>query len=128
MPAIGSKETRARGRSVEMTLRVLALLLAFAGPVAYYYEISTSRFVRLALLFGAWILAVLVFALSSAGRVFWQFLRDARVELRKVVWPTRPQYLQTTGFVIVMVIVLSLMLWIFDLGLGAIMRLLTVGG
>jgi preprotein translocase SecE subunit len=105
--------TRQRGRGLETVLRTLAVVFALAGPLAYYYEDTAGRPLRLGLLLGAWILAGLCFA---------------RVELRKVVWPTRPQYLQTTGFVIVMVVVLALLMWVFDLGLGALMRALTVGG
>jgi preprotein translocase subunit SecE len=125
MAVSGTKE---RARGLEMFLRVLAVVLALAGPLAYYYEDTAGRPLRLGLLALAWVLAVLCFAATDAGRVFYRFLREARVELRKVVWPTRPQYLQTTGFVIVMVVVLALLLWVFDLGLGALMRVLTVGG
>jgi preprotein translocase subunit SecE len=120
--------TRQRGRGLETVLRTLAVVFALAGPLAYYYEDTAGRPLRLGLLLGAWILAGLCFAGSEAGKLFLRFLREARVELRKVVWPTRPQYLQTTGFVIVMVVVLALLMWVFDLGLGALMRALTVGG
>ena len=120
--------TKERGRGFEMALRTLAVVLALAGPLAYYYEDTAGRPLRLGLLAVAWILAGLCFAVTDAGSIFRRFLREARVEMRKVVWPTRPQYLQTTGFVIVMTVILALLMWAFDLGLGALMRALTVGG
>ena len=125
---MATPSTGQRTRGVEMVLRTLAVLLALAGPLAYYYEDTAGRPLRLGLLVAAWALAVLCFAFTDAGHLFLRFLREARVELRKVVWPTRPQYLQTTGFVIVMTVILALLLWVFDLGLGALMRVLTVGG
>ena len=44
----------------------------------------------------------------------WNFLGETRAELRKVVWPTRPETLQTTLVVIVMVLIASLLLWGVD--------------
>jgi len=52
-----------------------------------------------------------------------RFLRDARVELKKVTWPTPKEALASTSVVIVVVIVLSIFLGIVDLGLTRIIRL-----
>jgi preprotein translocase subunit SecE len=58
----------------------------------------------------------------------WQFAGDARNEVRKVVWPTRQETLQTTLIVIVMVLILGIILWLFDRMLMSILRFLTGQG
>jgi preprotein translocase subunit SecE len=50
------------------------------------------------------------------------------MEVRKVVWPTRQETLQTTLIVIVMVLILGILLWLFDMVLMAILRFLTGTG
>jgi preprotein translocase subunit SecE len=50
------------------------------------------------------------------------------MEVRKVVWPTRQETLQTTLVVIVMVLILSIVLWLFDLALTAILQAATGKG
>ena len=52
-----------------------------------------------------------------------RFLREARVELKKVTWPTPKEALASTSVVIVVVIIVSLFLGIVDLGLTRIIRL-----
>jgi preprotein translocase subunit SecE len=71
-----------------------------------------------ALRFAGWIVLacfLLFVALQTAsGRSLWRFSKDARAELRKVVWPTRPETIQTTMIVVLMVVVMSLILWGLD--------------
>jgi len=52
-----------------------------------------------------------------------QFLRESRVELRKVTWPTPKEALASTSVVIVVVIIISMFLGIVDFGLTKIIRL-----
>ena len=65
---------------------------------------------------------------TERGRALWQFAGDARNEVRKVVWPTRQETLQTTLIVIVMVLILGVILWLFDMVLMSILRFLTGQG
>ena len=48
---------------------------------------------------------------TEPGRNLWNFLQDAQVEVRKVVWPTRQETTQTTLLVIAVVILAALILW-----------------
>ena len=52
-----------------------------------------------------------------------RFLKEARVELRKVTWPTPKEALASTSVVIVVVIIMSLFLGVVDIGLTRIIRL-----
>jgi preprotein translocase subunit SecE len=64
---------------------------------------------------------------TAVGRGLWRFGGDARTELRKVVWPTRQETIQTTLVVMVVVLVMALFMWAVDSGLFAIVRAL-IGG
>ena len=52
-----------------------------------------------------------------------RFLREAKVELKKVTWPTPKEALASTSVVIVVVIIVSIFLGVVDLGLTKIIRL-----
>ncbi len=52
-----------------------------------------------------------------------QFLREVKVELKKVTWPTRKQTLGSTVVVIILVMIISLFLGVVDAGLSAMLRL-----
>ncbi|NVL92024.1 MAG: preprotein translocase subunit SecE [Desulfobacterales bacterium] len=51
-----------------------------------------------------------------------QFLVDAKVELKKVTWPTRKELLSTTAVVLILVFLIAFFLGIVDLGLVKIIR------
>ena len=53
-----------------------------------------------------------------------QFLKEARTELSKVTWPTTKQAIASTSVVLVVVLVVSLVLGIFDFGLVKMMKLI----
>ena len=88
--------------------------LILAGLIANHYYSEVSILVRLL----GWlvILAVAGFVASKTQKGQWviDFVRDSRMELRKVVWPTREETMQTTIVVAVMVVVLALILWGLD--------------
>jgi preprotein translocase subunit SecE len=60
--------------------------------------------------------------LASYIQITLQFLREARMELKKVKWPTRKELLASTGAVIFLVLILSLFLGIIDFGLIKIIK------
>lgn len=107
---------------------VAAVAVLVVGLWAFYFFASYSlllRVVGLLLLSGA---AVAIALTSLPGRQLWRFAVDARMEVRKVVWPTRQETLQTTLIVIVMVLILGILLWLFDMVLMSILRFLTGQG
>ena len=60
---------------------------------------------------------------TDKGRAAWEFMRDSRTELRKVVWPTRKETTQTTLVVIGVVTLVAIFLWMVDGVLSWIVRL-----
>jgi preprotein translocase subunit SecE len=71
---------------------------------------------------------VLVFALSPIGRGFWQFVLDARNELRKVFWPTTTEAWQTTLVVFIFAAIAGVFFYVLDFGLAWATKLLTGQG
>jgi preprotein translocase subunit SecE len=58
-------------------------------------------------------------AIHAKGHCFlWRWLKEARTEIRKVVWPTRQETTQTTLIVVAVVLVMALVLWGLDSLLG----------
>jgi len=55
---------------------------------------------------------------TAKGASFWSLVKGARTEIRKVVWPTRQETVQTTMIVVVFVLVMALILWGLDSFLG----------
>jgi len=64
------------------------------------------------------IVALLTLVQTQKGRAAWDLLKDARSEIRRVVWPTRQETVQTTMIVLVLIMVFSLILWLLDSGLS----------
>lgn len=62
--------------------------------------------------------AGLVAVQTAKGRLFWELLKDARIEIRKVVWPNREETTQTTLIVLALVVIVALILWGLDTLLG----------
>ncbi|HLQ26496.1 MAG TPA: preprotein translocase subunit SecE [Acidiferrobacterales bacterium] len=104
---------------------ILAVLIVAIGIGAFYYLDTKSDWIRYLILLGALTAAVAVAATTVQGKSAWEFTKEARVELRKVVWPTRKETAQMTLVVIIMVIVVALFLWIVDWGLIKAVQALT---
>ena len=96
---------------------ILAALIAVGGLVAFYWLGERPTVVKLAALFGAWAVAIVLMWFTETGRTFVAFSREAWEEAKRVVWPTRKETLQTTGVVFVFVLVMALFLWIVDASL-----------
>ena len=93
---------------------ILIFLLLIAGIVANYYFAQIPWAIRTAI--GIILIAILcaIALWTSQGQRAWSFIMSARGELRKVVWPTRQETIQTTLVVIAMVVVTALFLWGID--------------
>ncbi len=55
--------------------------------------------------------------MTNVGRQTFEFAKQSKVELQKVVWPNRQETIQTTSIVMVMVAVTGLILWGIDAGM-----------
>jgi len=113
---------------VDSAKLVLAIAVLIAGIAGYYWFAGMPVAVRiLMVLAGLGIGAALLFW-SAQGQVLWQYIQGSRVELRKMVWPTRQETLQTTLVVFVFVLLLGVFFWLVDMLLAWATRHLTGQG
>ena len=97
-------------------LVVAALVLV--AVVGNQYCSAEPILYRVIALLALAVIAAFVALQTSKGRSFFILLKEARVEIRKVVWPTRQETTQTTLIVVAVVLVMALLLWGLDSLLG----------
>jgi len=111
--------------AVDIAKLTVAVLLAVGGAVAFYWFAgSWPLWARILTVMAGLGLGAFIGAGSSQGRQFTKFLRDAQIEVRKVVLPTRQETWQTTLIVGVAVLLIGILVWIIDLILSWIIRLM----
>lgn len=110
----------------KLRLAVVALLVV-GGLVAYYLLAPQGSLIRWGVLIAALVLAVVVFFTAESGRRLVAFGRDSWREVKKVVWPTRKEALQTTAFVFAFAVTMALFLWLTDKTLEWVMYDLILG-
>lgn len=107
----------------------LAGLVVAAAIVAFYFFSEESLLYRVIGLLAAAGVAAAIFYQTARGQSLWRFFQDSRTEVRKVVWPTRAETMQTTLIVAVLVVIVGLFLWLLDMFLSFGFQFLTgIGG
>jgi preprotein translocase subunit SecE len=104
-----------------------AALLLVASIVAFYYLGRQDLWVRVGALLALLAAAVALFFTSEPGRQLVAFGRDSVKEVKKVVWPTRKEAMQMTGYVFAFVFVMALFLWLTDKTLEWVLYDLVLG-
>ena len=92
----------------------VAGLLVVGAVVAFYALAQQDLWVRTAALIVVLAAAVATFFTSEPGRQLTAYGRDSVREVKKVVWPTRKEALQMTGYVFAFVLVMAFFLWLTD--------------
>ncbi|MGB5345263.1 MAG: preprotein translocase subunit SecE [Woeseia sp.] len=99
-------------------LDILKLLIAIAaligGLFAYYYYVEVSLPLRVLMVLGGFAAGAGIAMTSAQGQRLKAFVQGSRVEIRKVVWPTRQETTQTALAVFVFTLILSLFFWGLD--------------
>ena len=96
----------------------LAVLILLSGLVGYYYYAEYSNLYRVLGVLVAAGVAIAVFGSTLRGQNLLGYLKNSRTEVRKMVWPTRQEALQTTLIVVVLVMLIAIFLWLIDMFLG----------
>ena len=117
-----------QGSALDMVKLVIAIGIVVAGVAAYYQFADQSQLLRVIGVLAALLVGGAIALTSSQGRALWSFANEARAEVRKVIWPTRPETVQTTLAVLVIVIIVGLFLWAVDSILFWVVQLLTGQG
>lgn len=97
------------------SLKWLLVIGVVAGGIWANSVYAVAPFLyRLGIGLGLVFLAVLIAFYTAKGKAVWDLAKEARVELRKVVWPTRTEWTQTTLIVVVAVILVAALLALID--------------
>lgn len=122
------KMTKRKEQSVEVVkqsspldyvLWVIALALLLFATMANsylpkYWVMANDVWVRIGVIVGSVIVALGLLYLTQQGKGFIQLLKESRIELRRVTWPTKPETISTSWQVIVLVFIAAFLIWVFD--------------
>lgn len=106
------------GSRLDTLLLFAAVLLIGGAMFAFYYLDGRILLLgRLAVLAIGVAGGIVIGYQTAVGRLAWDTMLGSRIELRKVVWPSRQQSIQVTLLVAVVVLLTALFLWLVDTGL-----------
>ncbi len=101
---------------------LVAFLLVAAGIAGYYYLHDSPSVLRLVSILVGLLLATGVAWTSESGKRFFTFGGDSVAEVKRVVWPTRKETIQTTAVVIAFAVTMALFLWAVDASLMVVVN------
>ena len=104
---------------------MIAALPLIASISSFYYFSEESLLLRVVGILVALGISIAIAMTSAPGQLAWAFVRDARTEVRKVVWPSGKETVQTTLFVMAAVTIMGICLWLLDMFLRWAVRFLT---
>ena len=110
---VQDKGEKSKGTNTLLWIIAVALIIV-AAVGNTYFAAQLSLVVRVLALVALGAGAVAAAALTNQGQKTIHFIKESRTELRKIIWPTRPEPTQTTLIVIAMCVVVSLVLWGID--------------
>jgi preprotein translocase subunit SecE len=105
-----------------LTVSVLPVAAAVGG---FYYFDDQALWMRVMALLVAVVIGGVIALQTELGKAAWAFRREAVIEMRKVVWPTRKETTQTTLVVLAVVVIAAILLWLLDMFLAWAVRFLT---
>jgi preprotein translocase subunit SecE len=100
--------------SLDTVKWVLVFLLLGSAIVGNYYFGEMSVLLRAGAVVAIVVVAGFIAMQTQKGSDGLAFAKEARTEVRKVVWPTRQEAVQTTGIVLVATVFMALVLWGLD--------------
>ncbi|GLS92480.1 protein translocase subunit SecE [Psychromonas marina] len=97
---------------LKWAVTIILLIAIIVGNYMYGESVHVVARVLVLLVMAA--LAVFSAALTEKGKTFIEFAKDSRLEVRKVVWPTRQETVQTTLIILAVSTIVGLVLWGLD--------------
>ena len=122
-----SEEVVKAGSPVDVIFWIIALAL-FAGALMVnqylpaYWIPANNVWVRVGVILACIVVALGLLYATHQGKGFVRLLKDARIELRRVTWPTKQETVTTSWQVLLVVIIAAIVLWCFDYVLGWLMK------
>ncbi|AGH82342.1 preprotein translocase subunit SecE [Psychromonas sp. CNPT3] len=112
MSAIHTESSKSSLDGLKWVITVLLLVAIIAGNYIYGESVHIIARILICLVLAA--LAIFSAAMTEKGKTFIEFATDARSEVRKVVWPTRQETVQTTLIILAVSTIVGLILWGLD--------------
>ena len=109
-------------KAIEWLKWLLVIVISVAGIFCNWYYQEIWVLWRALALVGAGVLTLLIALTTERGHALWDLAREARLEIRRVVWPTRPETTQTTLMVLGLILLASLLLWVLDSALSWLVK------
>jgi len=119
-----STSTDTGSQALDWIKWILVFAVVAGGVFGNWYYQDESLLYRVLGLIALAGVAFLILIQTEKGRAGWELLKEARSEIRRVVWPTWDETLQTTMIVLVLVLIFALILWLLDSGLSWLVSLL----
>lgn len=117
------------GSPFDVVLWIIAIALFIAASLVgqylpQYWVPANNIWVRIGVTIACILVGLGLLYLTQQGKGFIRLLQDSRIELRRVIWPTKQETINTTWQVSVVVIITSIMLWGFDTVLSNLIKLI----
>lgn len=117
-------KAEAQGSRFDLLKWLVVVALVIVGVVGNQYYSASPILYRVLALLAIAAVAVFIGLQTAKGKSFFVLVKEARTEIRKVVWPTRQETTQTTLIVVAVVLVMALLLWGLDSLLGWLVSLI----
>mgnify|MGYP000160808990 FL=1 len=124
-----SAEVVRSGSPLDVVLWVVAVALLICATLVNqylpaYWAPANNIWVRIGAILACIVVALGLLYATHQGKGFIRLLKDARVELRRVTWPTKQETVTTSWQVVLVVVIASIVLWCFDYALGWLVKLI----
>ena len=93
---------------------IIAIIVLVGGIVGFYHFADKGLVYRVLGVLATTLVAFGIMLTTTIGQSFMGFLAESRVEVRKVIWPTRQETMQSTMIVVALVFLVGLILWTLD--------------
>ena len=129
IPQRNNAEVVSSGSPLDAVLWLVAIALLIGSALVNqhlpaYWAPANDIWVRVGVILACIVVALGLLYATHQGKSFVRLLQDARIELRRVTWPTKQETITTSWQVLLVVIIASLVLWCFDYGLGWFIKLI----
>ncbi|MEI6896016.1 MAG: preprotein translocase subunit SecE [Psychromonas sp.] len=112
MNATNTENSKSPMDGLKWAVSIILLVAIIAGNYMYGETVHIVARVLVLLIMAA--LALFSAAMTGKGKTFVEFAKDSRLEVRKVVWPTRQETVQTTLIILAVSSIVGLVLWGLD--------------
>jgi len=115
------------GSPIDVILWVIALILLVGAMMVSqylpaYWAPANDIWVRVGVILACIVVALGLLYATHQGKGFVRLLKDSRIELRRVTWPTKQETVTTSWQVLAVVVIAAIVLWCFDYILGWLMK------